>query len=1242
MATSQNDKEFKRAKKAWLRISERARQDFLKEYEGKANQEKLVQILQRSNVSSQDVLQLMLKQIGALYELYPQKQQPLPEEQRRRQQQGAKQQELERVEVNLSFINEPRIPKDMSSLWELRKTESVAVASTAQQQKDFPRDGFSVDLGKIEKVEDKIYVHDLEKQLPEGAHFMTNSATPVAELIEKSRKVSALLDFTGKASTPENRPDIQTHFEATRVDLIIPIEDVTPNMTIEVDLSGLKAQGDKITAGDLAISKDATLVTDSKTVIAYLESPDGQETKKDESASPQAQGGGTSQQSEAQSSVSQDTFAQTSSTPLIVPIPKVVSEQVTGTKASQKDTLSTTYKHMNEDLAKSARVNQEISEDIAREDKKQEARQSGQPVVAVPKAQAKQAIPPVNVVRVETNGNTVQHAVLHTPATHDESIIKNTYQGRFGPEKLGEKFVPVTDNEESDYAGTDNNITEQPFTPYITSDYYEGANKGKLQTSSSTIRNKYDSMRNIRHGFKGGVEKNVRKRIEKSTEKLERKLLIQGAKLVGKQAATALAAIGWEVWVIIIIILLLIALIVIILGSTVTNEHTNQPVYTRVLCTDPIPTGTTQEIEKYVMSNYHITLSTFTKSDGTQDDIAKKYELRVANDICTIFGHFNNRSGYTGFDQFAKYFLYGNLTSRDYIGNKHVSIHIDFSQNGTPLCSGNLSSLDGVNWGDLIHNPVATFYNIQLIDPEACEIDKPYKLEYLLGQNMAKIVLSNMKLDTNASKILGDFTKNIFKDGKNLLPGPNCDSAKTADECFATMVGAYFSYFPPPASTCTNSTPNASKGTTNASGGGRSQIADTITKQLVFDSGFGTFNILRPDPFYVPPSKYAVRARTDVTENNHPTYWCSTLVTSAFNISGVPMTEYTVGGMVDRWKGNGLVWYNYVGASQAGKQDIVKKLKPGDAIFFAKNGGYYHTGLIYSITLNSHGDGFFESREANAWRTSAKYVISNYMTTLGDLYSFGTGPDNSSGTTTSPITGSASTGSSCTPATALPPVQSADCSNLPAPTGEKTQCSGQVVSFCAQKTLIPIRDWHGRPGTCVKPKTIVLHITAGFNTPEEVRDYFAAGAGNRGASTQFVIGKDGKTLQLTETLSDKVEVAYGVGGYTDDISIEMIQLTPYPSKDAAPQAQYVKALTLVKQLMKQYGIPLGDIQYDWWEKTNVSGDPNLPMGVYGHYQLNPLRKTDPGAGWLCDFRNDLAGKILKTCNHVGVLPGFPN
>ncbi|HWY79240.1 MAG TPA: peptidoglycan recognition family protein [Candidatus Sulfotelmatobacter sp.] len=188
-------------------------------------------------------------------------------------------------------------------------------------------------------------------------------------------------------------------------------------------------------------------------------------------------------------------------------------------------------------------------------------------------------------------------------------------------------------------------------------------------------------------------------------------------------------------------------------------------------------------------------------------------------------------------------------------------------------------------------------------------------------------------------------------------------------------------------------------------------------------------------------------------------------------------------------------------------------------------------------------------------------------------------------------------------------------------TGPASKCKGTIVSFGAPKKLLLFG--YGRPGTCFKPKWIVMHITAGNETTAlQVFNYFNSGAGGRHVGTQFAIGKQGDVIQMTQSFTDKFEKAYGVLNFNEgSISIELTQLSVYNSKASVPPKQYAAAVTLVKALMKQYNIPVGPYGYTW--KASSDTFSNYPSGVYGHYQFNPLTRTDPGAGFMRDFRKDI-------------------
>jgi hypothetical protein len=201
--------------------------------------------------------------------------------------------------------------------------------------------------------------------------------------------------------------------------------------------------------------------------------------------------------------------------------------------------------------------------------------------------------------------------------------------------------------------------------------------------------------------------------------------------------------------------------------------------------------------------------------------------------------------------------------------------------------------------------------------------------------------------------------------------------------------------------------------------------------------------------------------------------------------------------------------------------------------------------------------------------------------------------------------------------------------------GSPTQCTnvGEPIELGYTKKLLPLPQENnckgtktescGRPGTCIQPAKIVIHTTAGPSTKaEDTYRFFAGGAGGAGTGTQFVIGKEGEVIQMAELFKDQVETTRGVQNYSDHISIEVVDDNVYGSKNEAPAVQYASLIKLVKQLMQQYNIPLGDLQYDW-KSPNNEKNMSLGKGVYGHYQLNPQTKTDPGINFMRDLRKDL-------------------
>lgn len=207
--------------------------------------------------------------------------------------------------------------------------------------------------------------------------------------------------------------------------------------------------------------------------------------------------------------------------------------------------------------------------------------------------------------------------------------------------------------------------------------------------------------------------------------------------------------------------------------------------------------------------------------------------------------------------------------------------------------------------------------------------------------------------------------------------------------------------------------------------------------------------------------------------------------------------------------------------------------------------------------------------------------------------------------------------------------------------GGATKCSGTVIDLGVEKKLLPFGELM-RPGSCgVKPTKIIVHTTEGITGADALWDYFADSPEGRYASTQFTVGKDGKALQMLETLSDKVEIGWAVANYNDDsISIEVGHTGDYNSKSEAPAAQYQSLIDLIRKLMGAYNIPVGDIEYTTVNSSNAADSGSIKkssIGIFGHYQLSPDDRQDPGQGFLRDVRADL--KALGPASGSGTLTG---
>jgi len=200
-------------------------------------------------------------------------------------------------------------------------------------------------------------------------------------------------------------------------------------------------------------------------------------------------------------------------------------------------------------------------------------------------------------------------------------------------------------------------------------------------------------------------------------------------------------------------------------------------------------------------------------------------------------------------------------------------------------------------------------------------------------------------------------------------------------------------------------------------------------------------------------------------------------------------------------------------------------------------------------------------------------------------------------------------------------------SAYPVQPGGSTKCPGTVIDLGITKRLLPFGELM-RPGQCgSKPNKIIIHTTEGQEYADDLWTYFATHPEGRYASTQFTVGKDGKALQMLETLSDKAEIGWAVAGYNgNSVSIEVGYRGDYNSKAEAPAAQYQSLLDLVRKLMGAYDIPVGDIEYTTSNNSDTQSDGTIKLetsGIFGHYQLSPNSRQDPGEGFLKDVRDDV-------------------
>jgi hypothetical protein len=201
--------------------------------------------------------------------------------------------------------------------------------------------------------------------------------------------------------------------------------------------------------------------------------------------------------------------------------------------------------------------------------------------------------------------------------------------------------------------------------------------------------------------------------------------------------------------------------------------------------------------------------------------------------------------------------------------------------------------------------------------------------------------------------------------------------------------------------------------------------------------------------------------------------------------------------------------------------------------------------------------------------------------------------------------------------------------------------AGSIVDLGIPKDLLPTGAWqygYGFYPDFIVPNMLVMHITGvDWTRAQQVADYFRSeplpGGDKRHAGAQFAIGVAGDALQMAESRDHGIIQAWAVKGYFYTASIELTSEYSYHSQEDVPPGQWNTAIELALSIMKQYNIPLGPLPSSWRAPDNRVIE-NLPVGVYGHDQLNPQTRydpnqvhDDPGTGFLRDFRRELARRL---------------
>jgi N-acetyl-anhydromuramyl-L-alanine amidase AmpD len=140
------------------------------------------------------------------------------------------------------------------------------------------------------------------------------------------------------------------------------------------------------------------------------------------------------------------------------------------------------------------------------------------------------------------------------------------------------------------------------------------------------------------------------------------------------------------------------------------------------------------------------------------------------------------------------------------------------------------------------------------------------------------------------------------------------------------------------------------------------------------------------------------------------------------------------------------------------------------------------------------------------------------------------------------------------------------------------------------------------PGrTSHRPRWIIIHGTAGFNSAQEVGRYFQTAD----VATHYTIGRDGTIVQ---SVSEE-DSAWGNGGITEGhdpwwsrslnpnyVTISIEHVKPHrDNSDELTEAQQAASFQLVRHICARHQIPPGP--------ADASG------GITGHRSMNPVNRS---------------------------------